>query len=178
MIDSNQSMKNFFTRPSQPTITDHKAAAAEGTRAFHTVKHQQSFHSNECMSQLFKAIFPDSDVAKKFASAGTKIASIIAGVLAPYAQKKFLSDFGTKPFSISVDASSHNEVKLFPLVIRCFNAKAEVNERLLDIRSMPGETSEQIINFILSSMEENGLDLQQSTSFCTDNAPVNFGGSN
>ena len=43
---------------------------------------------------------------------------------------------------------------------------------------MPGETSEQIMNFILLSIEENELDLQQLTSFCVDNAPVNFGGSN
>ena len=32
------------------------------------------------------------------------------------------------------------------------------------------------MKFILSSMEENELDLQQLTSFCADNAPVNFGG--
>ena len=43
---------------------------------------------------------------------------------------------------------------------------------------MPGETSEQIMHFILSSMEENELNMQQLTSFCADNAPVNFGGSN
>ena len=40
IIDSNQSMKNFFTRPSQPTTTDHEAAAAEDTWAYHIVKHQ------------------------------------------------------------------------------------------------------------------------------------------
>ena len=81
MIDSNQSVKKFFTRPSHLMVTDYKAAAAEGMWAYHTVKHQQSFYSNDCMSQLFKAIFPDSDVAKKFASARTKIASIITGIL-------------------------------------------------------------------------------------------------
>ena len=43
---------------------------------------------------------------------------------------------------------------------------------------MPGETSEQIMNFILSSVKENKLDLQLLTSFCADNAPVNFGGCN
>ena len=178
MINSNQSMENFCTKPSQPTTTDYKAAAAEGTWAYHTVKHQQSFNSNDCTSQLFKAIFPDSVVAKKFTSARTKIASIITGVLAPFAQQKVLSDLGTQPFSISVDASNHNEVKLFPLVIRFFSAKAGINVRLLDLRSMPGETSEQIMNFIVSTVEENDLDLQQLTSFCADNAPVNFGGSN
>ena len=178
MIDSNHSMKNFFTSPSQPTNSDYKAAAAEGTRAYHTVKHQQSFLSNDCTSQLFKAIFPDSGVAKKFTSARTKTASIITGVLSPYAQKKLLFGLGIQPFSISVDASNHNEVKLFPLVIRFFNAKAGVTVGLLDLRAMPGETSEQIMNFILSSVKENELDLQLLTSFCADNAPVNFGGCN
>ena len=72
-------MENFYTRSSQLTTTDYKAAAAEETWAYHTVKHQQSLHFNNCTSQLFKAIFPDSDVAKKFASARTKITSIITG---------------------------------------------------------------------------------------------------
>ena len=178
MINSNQSMEKFCKRPSQPTTTDNKAAAAEGTWAYHTVKDNQSFNSNDCMSQLVKEIFPDSDVAKKFTSARTKITSINTGVLAPFAQQKVLSDLGTQPFSISVDASNHNEMKLFPLVIRFFSAKLGINVRLLDLRSMPGETSEQIENFIISSVEENDLDLQQLTSFCADNAPKNFGGSN
>ena len=43
---------------------------------------------------------------------------------------------------------------------------------------MPAETLEQIVNFILSSMEEIELDLQQLTLFCADSATVNFGDSN
>ena len=39
---------------------------------------------------------------------------------------------------------------------------------------MPCETSQQIMNFICS-LEENGLKLENMTSFCADNAPVNFG---
>ena len=133
MIDSNHSMKNFFTSLSQPMNSDYKAAAAEGTWAYQTVKHQQSFLSNDCMSQLFKAIFPDSGISRKFVSARTKTASIITEVLASYAQKKLLFNLGTQPLSISVDASNHNKVKLFPLVIRFFNAKAGVTVRLLDL---------------------------------------------
>ena len=41
---------------------------------------------------------------------------------------------------------------------------------------MPGEASQDITNFILSAMQENELDMKQLTSFCADNAPVNFGG--
>ena len=80
-------MENFYTKQSQTTTIDYKAATAEGTWAYHAVKHQQSFHSNDYILQLFKTVFPDSDVAKTFSSARTKIASIITGVLAPYAQK-------------------------------------------------------------------------------------------
>ena len=32
------------------------------------------------------------------------------------------------------------------------------------------------MSFICSSLEENGLRLENVTSFCADNAPVNFGG--
>ena len=48
--------------------------------------------------------------------------------------------------------------------------------RILDLRSMPCETSQHIMNFICSSLEENGLKLENIISFCADNAPVNFGG--
>ena len=174
-IASNQSMKKFFPSRTSPNNLDYKAAAAEGAWAFHTAKHQQSFLSNDCTTHLIKAIFSDSDIAKKFTSARTKTASIITGVLAPFAQKSLLSELGEQPFSIFIDASNHNEVKLFLLVVRFFSAKVGVRVRILDLRSMPCETSQQIVNFICSSLQENRLKLENITSFCADNAPVNFG---
>ena len=97
-------------------------------------------------------------------------------MLAPFAQKSLLLELGENSFSISIDASNHNEVKLFPLVVRFFSAKVGVRVRILDLRSMPCKTSQQIMNFICSSLEKNGLKIENITSFCVDNAPVNFGG--
>ena len=128
---SKQSVKAFFKSQSVPTTLDYKTAAAEGIWAFHTVKHQQSFLSNDCTSHLFKTLFPDSDIAKKFASARTKTKSITTRVLGPYAQKILLSELGTQPFAVLVDASNHNLLKLFPLVIRFYNANVGVQVRLL-----------------------------------------------
>ena len=175
-IASNQSMKNFFTSRTSPNNMDYKAAAAGGAWAFHIAKHQQLFLSNDCTTHLIKVIFSDSGIAKTFTSARTKTASIITGVLAAFAQKSLLSKLGENPFSISIDTSNHNEVKLFPLVVRFFSAKVGVRVRILDLRSMPCKRSQQIMNFICSSLEENGLKLENITSFCADNAPVNFGG--
>jgi len=57
-----------------------------------------SFCSNDCTSQLFQAIFPDSDVAKKFASSRTKTAGIIAEVLALYVKKVYYLTLVPSPF--------------------------------------------------------------------------------
>ena len=95
---SNQSVKAFFKSQFAPTTLDYKAAAAEGTWALYTVKHQQSFLSNECTSHLFETLFPDSEIAKQFPSARTKTKSIIIGVLSPYAQKILLSELETQVF--------------------------------------------------------------------------------
>ena len=118
MINSNQFVETswiflqiFLQRPSQPTTTDYKAAAAEGILAYHTVKHQQTFNSNHCTSQFFKAIFPDSDVAKKFTSAKTRISSIIIGVLAPLLNKRCCLTLVHHPF----------QSRLMPLITRKWN---------------------------------------------------------
>ena len=63
-------------------------------------------------------------------------------------------DLGTLPFSISVDASDYNKVKLFQRVVKIFSAKVVVKASLLDLQSMPNETSEQMMSFIFSSIVE------------------------
>jgi len=153
-------MKQFFKSRTTPAYLDCKAAAAEGAWAFHSAKHQQSFLFNDCTTNLIKAFFTDSDIAKIFTSARTKTASVITGLLAPFAYKLLLSELGEQPFSICINASNHNEVKLFPLVISFFSAKVGVRVRILDLRSMPCETSQQIVSFICSCLEENGLRLE------------------
>ena len=44
IIDSNKSMQNFFTRPSQPTTTDYKAAAVESRLLGHTTLSNNNNH--------------------------------------------------------------------------------------------------------------------------------------
>ena len=53
--------------------------AAEGTFAFHAVKHHHSFLSMDCTSVLIKKIYPNSNVAKKFSSGCTKTEKVVTG---------------------------------------------------------------------------------------------------
>jgi len=57
-------------------------------------------------------------------------------------------------------ASNHNEAKLFPVVSWFFNAEVGMRVRLLDLRSMPGESSEQIKSLFSHLISENNLDLR------------------
>ena len=80
---------NFVTSGSK---TEDKVTTAEGTSAFLTAKHHNSFLTMECMSSLPKKVFPDCDFAKKFSCARTKTEAVITSTLARYSQcwlKKF-----------------------------------------------------------------------------------------
>uniref|UniRef100_A0A914WM39 Uncharacterized protein n=2 Tax=Plectus sambesii TaxID=2011161 RepID=A0A914WM39_9BILA len=177
-VATTRSLSNFMSSRSAPTTTDDKAAAAEGAWAFHVATHNQSFSSTDCCSSdaLFRTMFSDSDVAKKFSCGQDKTKVILTGVLAPYSVECLLKELGSQPFSISTDASNHKEIKLFPLVIRYFTASKGVQVRLLDMESLPGEDSTMVANFIAQVLGKHQLQFENLVSFCADNAPVNFGG--
>lgn len=67
-----------FLKPKR-TSEDDPVAAAEGSWSYHIAKHGQAFQSADCTSStgLFKAMFPDSGVAKEFSCAQKKTAKII-----------------------------------------------------------------------------------------------------
>lgn len=66
---------------SVPTAVDDKTAAAEGAWAFHIATHNQAFATTDCCSSdaLFRTMFSDSDVAKKFSCASDKTKAILTG---------------------------------------------------------------------------------------------------
>lgn len=64
--------------------------AAEGVFAFHTVKQHSSYKTLDCTSVVFKRIFPDSEIARKFSSAWTKKEAIITLVMTTYAMENIM----------------------------------------------------------------------------------------
>lgn len=97
------------------------------------------------------------------------------GVLAPYSMDLLKNELGSQPFSISIDASNHGEKKMVPLVIRFYNGKSGLHTRLLDMASLPGETANQLYEWICAILDKHGLEFANLVSFCADNAPTNFG---
>ena len=64
LIDSSKSLGRNFREKHSPVSL--KIAAAEGTYAFHTIKHHHSLRTMDSTSRLISVCFPDSEIAKNF----------------------------------------------------------------------------------------------------------------
>ena len=62
LIDSSKSLGTYFREKYSPVSL--KIASAEGTYAFHAIKHHHSFRTMDCTSRLISVCFPDSEIAE------------------------------------------------------------------------------------------------------------------
>ena len=77
----------------------------------------------EHLSPLFPDIFPDSKVAKRFASARTKTTCILNMALCPHFEAALVSQMQEEPFSLAIDGSNDNDLqKMNPITIRVLDA--------------------------------------------------------
>ena len=61
---SSAKVTSFFTASGNKA--GYAVLVAEGAFSFHTVKHHSSYKRVYCTSLLFKTIFPDSEITRKF----------------------------------------------------------------------------------------------------------------
>jgi hypothetical protein len=87
-------------------------ALQEGTFAFHTVQHHQTFKSMDCSSSLIKKFFE-----LKFTCSRTKVETIIKHVISLWAYEEVTEEIKKTSFvSVLTDASNHRHVKLLPVL--------------------------------------------------------------
>ena len=150
---------------------EEELAAVEGTFAYHTICHNHSFRSMDCTSKLLQVAFEP-----KFTCARTKAEAIILHVFMPYALRTLQSDLEKCSFvSILTDASNHKEVKLFPILVRYIDWDYGVRVKILEFKSLPGETSAIVSNYLTACLDENNLK-EKVIGLCADNTNSNFGG--
>jgi hypothetical protein len=169
-IASSSKVSNFF-KNSTAGSADLDLAAKEATFAFHTVCHNLSFNSNGCFSQLVSTFFD-----KKFHLGKTKSETLVLNVLAPLAMEELKDDLNSSSFiSVSMDTSNKKEIKLVPIVVRYFLPESGVCVKLLDFKSVPGETANILSNHLMEVLKVNDL-CNKIVGFCGDNCNTNFGG--
>ena len=156
-----------------------QVTAAEGTYAFHTVKHHNSFLSMDCTSSLLKKTFPDSDLAKKFSCARTKTEAIVTSVLAPYSIDSALKSFEENDIAycaVATDGSNHDGSKLFPVLVQYFDWKnGGIQSKLIEFKNRHNETADTIAGYVKETLEKSGLS-EKCVAFTGDNCNTMFGG--
>ena len=174
---SSAKVTDYFCKPG--TQTEDNVAAAEATMAFHTVKHHQSYKSNDCTSPLMRKLFPDSNISKKYSCARTKVEAIVNNVLSPMSVKYVLNDIQEHDImylGVATDSSNHQSTKLFPIVVQYFDWKhGGLQSKLLEVKSTTNETSLTIANKVKETLTKMGL-FEKCVSFTGDNCNTNFGG--
>lgn len=167
---SNKNLTTFF-KPAHMGTHESNIAIAEAVFSFHTINHNHSFRSMDCSSKLIQNFFEP-----KFSCARTKTETIIQHVLMPYVLKNLKKKLDDASYlSVYTDASNHKDLKMFPIVIRLFNETEGIIVRLLEFAALPGETSDIIVEYVLTTLEKNNIN-KKLVAFCADNANTNFGG--
>lgn len=185
-LNSEKHKKNIRASTSSGVVTSffastfskqsHQIAAAEGTLAFHTVRHHFSFRSCDCSHNLLKFILPDSKIAKKILCARTKTEAIVTGVLAPLSIDILIKDLRDVEFiSVATDASNHGDKKLFPVFLQYYSNEFGITVKLIKIKALPNETSQTVFEFLTEVLKKHNL-LKKVVEFSADNCNTKFGG--
>lgn len=162
------SVSEFFVKQS---CESDKVHASEGLFAYHSVIHGHSFRSADCTAKLIKKLYDP-----KFSSARTKSEAIICNVLCPLSEEEVQHDLDKCSFvTLTVDASNHKDIKLFPVLVRYFKPLEGVKVKIIEFSSLPGETSDLQTAYISHVIEKHGL-AQKIVALCADNTNTNFGG--
>lgn len=151
--------------------SERKLAVMEGTFAFHTIIHNHSFRSMDCTNKLLKKFCDE-----KFSCARTKCESIVTSVFNEYCKKMLSENLDSVSYiSILSDASNHNEIKLYPILVRYFDSKNGIQIKILNLESIEGETSDILSNHLFRVMTDNNLN-KKILALSADNTNTNFGG--
>lgn len=128
--------------------------------------------------ELFRAMFPKCEEAKKYRCARTKTTAIVHVLGETEKQETVKNLLLSDVFSLSTDGGNDTKSKLFPIIVRyAHSTKEEIATEILSVESLKSTTAtgKDIFVHIESAMKAIGLDFSKCVSFSADNASVMVG---
>lgn len=162
-----RSVASFF----KPEVAQ-KVIEAETLWSMFVAKHNLPFLVSDHATKLFAQMFPDSEIASKFACGQTKCAAIIKEALAPHYHAKIVQNM-SNPFSIMIDESNDKEDKSCIILVRVLDPLVgNVKTRFLDMPVVNIGTAANIFSALKESLGKYDLDFSKAMSFMSDTANV------
>ena len=132
------------------------------------------------LTLLFRDIFSDSEIARRYASRQTKTACIINGAVAPYYQQQLIANMKEGPYALSIDGSTDTGVeKMNPLTARIFDSDhGVVTTQFLDMCMSSSSTAEGIFSKMQEALSKHEIPWDNCVGIGLDNTSVNMGCTN
>ena len=179
-----QSNLNAFVTKSGNSSLEKKTLKAEVMVTNFLVQHNLPIATADHLGPLFKAIFPDSQIASKYAAARTKTSAILNIAMGPYCHQSLVQHCQTHPFALGTDGSNDTGLlKMNPVTIRLFdmNNSKKVTSHFYDICTTTGEDCGKayaIFDAIDSKFVEDSVPWSNAVSLSVDNTNAMIGARN
>lgn len=155
---------------------DDSVIRAESFFTSFLIEHNIPINAADHAGPLFRKMFPDSDIAKRYGCARTKTTAII-GEMAKTERMAMVNMIKGTPFAISTDGSNKSDKKLYPIVVSYHDVAKQQNDTcLLSVPVLEGDgTGQNIAQLILNELKSYDIPLENCLSLGVDNAPVMVG---
>jgi len=139
------------------------------------IQHNLPIATSDHLGPLFRAIFPDSEIAKQYACGRTKTTAIINKALGPHCHSYVVKHCRNHPFSIGIDGSSDTDVeKMNPATVRIFdiNRAKTVTSRFYHMCVTSGRDAskaETLFSVVQEKLDGDEIPWTQVVSLSVDN---------
>lgn len=156
---------------------NYKSVSAEVKFTAFIAEHNLPIEVSSHASELFRTMFPDSEIAKSYHCGPTKTSSILNLALFPEACSSLLHIIQNDPFTLAVDGSSDQDMqKMFPLTVRVYDVnRGKVLSQFWDLCLVSNATALGIFTEINRSFERDRVPWFYCHGLSVDNAKVNLG---
>ncbi len=167
---SNTSLLDLFAASSADAVT-----RAEVIATNFLIQHNLSISTSDHLGPMFRAMFPDREIAKHYACGRTKTSAIINKALGPHCHEYVVNHIKKHPFSLGIDGSSDTDVeKMNPMTVRIFdiNGPKTVSTRFYNMCVKSGRDAskaETLFKVVQTKMEEDHIAWSQAVSLSVDN---------
>ncbi len=166
-VSSSRTVSSMF----QPQLSDTQIEA-EARWSLFVAKHNLAFLTSDHATKLFRQIFPNSAIAKKFSCGRTKTTAIVKEALAPHFLGKVLASM-SNPFSLMMDESNDNTDKSCIILVRILDSEqGEVCTRFLDMPIVNIGNAPNLFAALKASLSKHGLDFAKTIAFMSDTTNV------
>ncbi|XP_071033051.1 SCAN domain-containing protein 3-like [Parasteatoda tepidariorum] len=137
------------------------------------IEHNVPLTAADHAGQLFRKMFPKSNIAKQYGCGRTKTSALVYQMASDHVDS-MIKLMQHNSFSTACDGSNDVDHKLYPVVISYFNPdEGLIQSNLLSVSNLSGDgTGQNISSLILDEFKKFDIPFGNCVSFMSDNAAV------